>query len=310
MSEQSSRLPYKLMPGPVSCLSVARPGLPSRVCPVSPQVRVPLTCVSRCPLQCPPNAHDRVEMDRDQPALIGELCRAVEQEYDCWEQFAAFVRQQLAGRLECLERPTTPLVLWWLPKAGLFPLLRSPLFFLSHPPPSGKVAHRVCCQLAVLTVSRPRQGLHDPFTVLHHLALNTRGLGLSCAPVQLCSVGRVIHEMPNRPPFVGGAMQAAGGGRLNALLTKDLRKAFSPTNVALEAIRGGKRVHGLPRNRGAIRPRWGRGRRTCTNRRQTSSTRSAVRNRLTRRRVWSGSLPRSGGSRWKGIDSKKSGLGL
>ena len=49
-------------------------------------------------------------MGRDQPALIGELWRVVELEYDCWEQFAAFVRQQLAGRLECLEQPTKPLV--------------------------------------------------------------------------------------------------------------------------------------------------------------------------------------------------------
>ena len=80
-------------------------------------------------------------MGRDQPALIGELCRAVEQEYDCWEQFAAFVRQQLAGRLECLERPTKPLLLRLLPNAGLFPFLRSRLVFLRHTAPLSEVAH-------------------------------------------------------------------------------------------------------------------------------------------------------------------------
>ena len=162
------------MPGPVSCLHVARPDTPSQVRSVSPHVRLPLTCASRCPLEFPANAHDRVEMGRDQPALIGELCRAVEQEYDCWEQFAAFVRQQLAGRLECLERLTTPRPLRLLPNAGSFTFLISSLFFLSHPAPSGEVAHQICCQPAVLTVIRPRQGLHHPFIVQHDLALHRR----------------------------------------------------------------------------------------------------------------------------------------
>ncbi len=111
-------------------------------------------------------------MGRDQPALIGELYSAVEQEYDCWEQFAAFLRQQLAGRLEGLKRSTKLLVLRLLHNARSFTFLISPLFSLPRAAPSAEVAHQVCRQLAVLTVSRPRQGLHHPFIVLHHLTLH------------------------------------------------------------------------------------------------------------------------------------------
>ena len=59
--------------------------------------------------------------------------------------------------------------------------------------------------------------------------MDTRYTRLSRAPVHLCGVSRIIHTMPYRPPLVGGAMQAAGGGRLNPMLPQRLSKSFPPT---------------------------------------------------------------------------------
>ena len=64
-----------------------------------------------------------------------------------------------------------PMVLWLLSTVRSFTFLRSRLFSLFHAAPSAKVAHQVCRQLSVVSSIRTRQGLHDSFIVLHHLAL-------------------------------------------------------------------------------------------------------------------------------------------
>ena len=90
------------------------------------------------------------------------------------------------------------------------------------------MTHQVCRKLSVVSSIGTSQGVHDPFIVVHHVAVDTRGLRLSFGTVHVCGVGRVIHEMPNRPPLVGGTMQAAGGGRVNSLFPKRFSKSFSP----------------------------------------------------------------------------------
>ena len=95
--------------------------------------------------------------------------------------------------------------------------MRLPLFFLSQAVLSGEVAHQFCRKLAVVSSIGTSQSTHDPFIVVNHVALDTRCWRLSCATVHVCGVSRVIHEMPNRPPIEGGAMQTACGRRINPL---------------------------------------------------------------------------------------------
>ena len=135
----------------------------------------------------------------------------------------------LAGSAQCREEELCkPLVLRLAPNAGLFTFVRSRLVFLRHAAPSGEVAYQICPQPAVLTLIRPRQGLHQPFIVLHHLTLHTRHRRGAEAAVDLLGLGDRIHTTPNRPTLMRRAMEAAGRRRVNALVTKGVRKAFSP----------------------------------------------------------------------------------
>jgi transposase-like protein len=87
------------------------------------------------------------------------------------------------------------------------------------------------------------------------------------------------------------------------------RKHFSgpfKAKVALEAIRAVKTVNEIAQEYGVHPTQAGQWKKELHEQAADIFDASAARNLLTRRRVRSGSTPRSGGSRWNWIGSKKS----